>query len=319
MNKQDAQICSWLEESDLEETGAQCFDESMSESDRDSENLEHNSDTEQSGDEMMSSETCFHRLNLVDHRPSTSFNQLTTIPRSRSRSPVTSRRPSRSARQHRERLSFRSSSTSSNSSSDEPLAHIRVRPIRTFQTERNFIEPTTNRPPRVPVYKGKDGTKWLKSPPSRPFIRTRAENIVTNPPGVRGENAKNSKTPLDCFRLFITQQMLEGIVSFTNIRIRANQHKFLRERDTKETDILEIEALIGLLLMAGLKKMHHVNIHEMWNDDGTSPDILKATMSIKRFYFLMRNIRFDDIHTRTERVKLDNMAAMRDIFGIFCT
>ncbi|CAG4966680.1 unnamed protein product [Parnassius apollo] len=162
MNKQDAQICSWLEESDLEETGAQCFDESMSESDRDSENLEHNSDTEQSGDEMMSSETCFHRLNLVDHRPSTSFNQLTTIPRSRSRSPVTFRRPSRSARQHRERLSFRSSSTSSNSSSDEPLTHIRVRPIRTFQTERNFIEPTTNRPLRVPVYKANTKTVLLR-------------------------------------------------------------------------------------------------------------------------------------------------------------
>lgn len=68
-----------------------------------------------------------------------------------------------------------------------------------------------------------------------------------------------------------------------------------------------------------MKKMHHLNIHEMWIDDGTAPDIFRATMSKTRFFFLLRNIRFDDVHTRAERAQYDNMAAMRNIFEIFVT
>lgn len=137
--------------------------------------------------------------------------------------------------------------------------------------------------------------------------------------GVQGENARNCKTLLECFNLFITKQMLEDIVLFTNIHIRAHKGNFLRERDTKETDLTEIEALVGLLVMAGLKKMHHLNIHEMWVDDGTAPDIFRATMSKTRFFFLLRNIRFDDMQTRAECAKTDNMAAMRNMLETFVT
>lgn len=60
--------------------------------------------------------------------------------------------------------------------------------------------------------------------------------------------------------------------------------------------------------------MRHLNIHEMWIDDGTAPDIFRATMSKTRFFFLLRNVHFDDVHTRAERAQYDNMAAMRNIF-----
>ncbi|XP_046976366.1 piggyBac transposable element-derived protein 4-like [Vanessa cardui] len=129
--------------------------------------------------------------------------------------------------------------------------------------------------------------------------------------------AKNSQTPLECFDLFVTQQMLEEIVLFTNMHIRIYKEKFSRERDTKETDLTEIKALVGLLLMAGMKKMHHLNIHEMWIDDGTAPDIFRATMSKTRFFFLLRNVRFDAVETRAERAQHDNMAAMRIFFETF--
>lgn len=55
----------------------------------------------------------------------------------------------------------------------------------------------------------------------------------------------------------------------------------------------------------------------MWVNDGTAPDVFRATMSIKRFYFLLRHLRFDDMNTRTERATHDNMAAMRNIFEKF--
>ena len=71
--------------------------------------------------------------------------------------------------------------------------------------------------------------------------------------------------------------------------------------------------------MAGLKKMNHANIQEMWGNDGTAPDVFRATMSIKSFYFLLRHLRFDDMNTRTERATHDNMAAMRNIFESFVT
>lgn len=204
--------------------------------------------------------------------------QCTRTERSRGRSSitVTSQGPSR----HRSRSPTRSRSRSS---SNEPLAQLidRRRISAAAPTEAS----SERRPTRIPMYKGKDGTKWLVHPPSRPNIRTRQENIVINPPGVKGEDAKNSQTPLECFYLFVTKQMLEDIVLFTNIHIREYKEKFSRERDTKETDLTEIEALVGLLLMAGMKKMHHLNIHEMWIDDGTAPDIFKATMSKTRFFF----------------------------------
>ncbi|KAI4462957.1 hypothetical protein MML48_4g00002710 [Holotrichia oblita] len=49
---------------------------------------------------------------------------------------------------------------------------------------------------RVPYMFGKDGFKWKKHFDGRPNVRTRAHNIVTQMPGVKGE-AKKKKTPID--------------------------------------------------------------------------------------------------------------------------
>lgn len=309
MNPVNSRICSWLEESDLEESGAQYLNESISESDRETEHFDFNSDTEQSAND--SDNEIDYNIATPSQSSSSSLRQPESLRRSRSRSPISS-----TPRTRRRRVSS-SSSSSSRSSSNEPLARLQDRRRRLgANTSEN---PSISRPARVPMYTGKDGTKWLANAPSRPNMRTRAENIITDLPGVRGNLALNAKTPLDCFRLFITQDMMNDIVSFTNIYIRANKDKFSRERDCKETDITEIDALTGLLVLAGLKKMNHVNIQEMWTNDGTSPDIFRATMSQTRFYFLLRNLRFDDKNTRTERARIDNMAATREIFESFVT
>lgn len=150
---------------------------------------------------------------------------------------------------HRQRSSARSRTRSSN---DEPLSRLIERRRTTAGTT---IEPSSERrPASVPMYEGKDGTKWLVHPPSRPNLRTRQEHIGINLPGLQGAHAINSKTPIECFNLFITKQMLEDVVLFTNIHIRAHKNMFSRERDTKETDLTEIEALVSLLHKTGLKK-----------------------------------------------------------------
>lgn len=55
----------------------------------------------------------------------------------------------------------------------------------------------------------------------------------------------------------------------------------------------------------------------MWLDDGTACDFFRATMSIKRFLFLLRVLRFDDINTRDNRKESDNLAPIREIFESF--
>ncbi|KAF9417452.1 hypothetical protein HW555_005455 [Spodoptera exigua] len=156
-------------------------------------------------------------------------------------------------------------------------------------------------------YVGKDGcTKWNYNP-LRSNVRTRAHNIVEKQPGVKLV-AKNANTIMDCFLLFVSEEMLTDIVRFTNIHINKIRDQFSRERDCKEIDIVELKAFIGILYMAGIKNMNHLNLKEMWDEDGTAPDIFRAAMSRNRFLLLMRAIRFDDINSRSERSKYDNIA-----------
>ncbi|KAF5295916.1 hypothetical protein FQR65_LT10347 [Abscondita terminalis] len=299
MDKKEAQIMSWLEEiSDFENGSIQIVDENVSDSDGSSHHSEHNTETEQSVDSDVSNKKePFPIVVLSEILPFQRQRTSTSDVSSRSSATLVCHHP-RSRR--RKRIIKPQASTSAQTQV--------VLPVAPASQPRRI---------RVPMYQGKDGTKWLIHSPLRPNIRTRQENIVINRPGVKGEEALKCKIPVECFHLFITDSMIDGIVLFTNTYIRAHKENFSRERDAKETNVIEVKGLIGLLLMAGLKKMNHANIQEMWGNDGTAPDVFRATMSIKRFYFLLRHLRFDDMNTRTERTTYDNMAAMRDIFQTF--
>ena len=48
--------------------------------------------------------------------------------------------------------------------------------------------------------------------------------------------------------------------------------------DTRPTDIVEIKALRGILLLAGVKKRHHLNAEDFFKTTGSAPDIFRATM-----------------------------------------
>nr|CAI5818115.1 unnamed protein product [Callosobruchus analis] len=149
-------------------------------------------------------------------------------------------------------------------------------------------------------------------------VRTAKANKVSHRPGVKGE-AKNAKTPLDCWNLFFSEQMLVSIVENTNIFIEAITPKYQRSRDVRPTNLPEIKALFGLLYLAGIRvhKGSRLNTEEIWNRDGTGIDLFWLTMSLQRFRFLMRVIRTDNKNTREERCKKDKLAAIRDIFDSF--
>ena len=89
---------------------------------------------------------------------------------------------------------------------------------------------------------------------SRPKKR-QTNNILRNAPGPRRE-AKRAKTPLEGFELFITRQMLEKIVIYTNKNIDTflEDQKDLIDGNNKyssykRVDLLDIRAFVGILYL----------------------------------------------------------------------
>lgn len=148
--------------------------------------------------------------------------------------------------------------------------------------------------------------------------KKRAKNIIKVLPGSKG-SAKNISTKLESFFTFITKDMLDHIVSCTNIYIENRKATIphQRERDYKLTSRSEIQALFGALFLIAVKKGNHVNVLELWSRDGTGMIILRALFSYKRFLFLLRALRFDSIQTRKDREKTDKLAAIRLIYTLF--
>ncbi|KAI4455686.1 piggybac transposable element-derived protein 4 [Holotrichia oblita] len=157
-------------------------------------------------------------------------------------------------------------------------------------------------------YVSKDNsTKWAKTCANR-TVRTRAENIITFLPGVKSR-AKNLKTPLDCWRFFIDEVIITDIVKHTNNKIKLIQlrysacHQYL----VSETDIEEIEAVFGLLYLAGVYHSSRTNLEELWAGDDTGIPIFRKTMSLQRFRLLLQCLRFDELSTRQTKEREDGV------------
>lgn len=59
------------------------------------------------------------------------------------------------------------------------------------------------------------------------------------------------------------------------------------------------------------------NIREFWdNSKGNGLESCYLTMSEKRFRFLIRSLRFDDIRDRTTRTEFDKLASIRKVFEL---
>lgn len=117
--------------------------------------------------------------------------------------------------------------------------------------------------------------------------------------------------------IIFSRQRNPGNCHLYNIYLKIIREKYTRSRDCPDTNFEEIRALIGLLYLAGVKKSHNVNIAEMWTDDGTAPDCFRATMSNRRFYTLLRAMRFDNVYDRNVRKMVDNLAPIRSLFTEF--
>ncbi|XP_066970873.1 piggyBac transposable element-derived protein 4-like isoform X3 [Macrobrachium rosenbergii] len=162
---------------------------------------------------------------------------------------------------------------------------------------------------------GKNKTLWKEVPPHRQR-RTRAHNIYQGSPGPKGA-ARHAHAVKDCWSLFVTQELLNELVACTNIYIDSKQGKYKDQSKEKRTDEREMKAAIGLIYLLGVFRANRMNIEDAWATDGTGIEIFPTTMSLQRFRFLLRSMRFDDIITRAERRLEDKFAAFRKFFEKF--
>lgn len=185
----------------------------------------------------------------------------------------------------------------------------------------NVDEDSGDEQPLADLYFSKDKLnnimKWKKSVPSRPNIRTRSRNIVLHLPGSKGE-ARNAATEIECFNLFFDNTIIGLIVCSTNIYINKIKGKYERERDARLTDDIEIRAFLGILLLSGVIGGSRKKTKSIWdNSRGTGVEMIYLAMSEKRFRFLMRCLRFDDIRDRDQRREIDRLAPIRELFELF--
>lgn len=159
---------------------------------------------------------------------------------------------------------------------------------------------------------------WSKE--SSKVTRTRAHNIVLLLPGTKNE-AKNIDPSdiLSSWQLFVTNEFLQIILMHTNNKIEISrlQYKSPQPTFTKSLDMIELRAFIGLLYLSGVMKSNHENILGLFAEDGTGRDIFRATMSARRFMFILSSLRFDCITTREARKSNDRLAAVREIWDLF--
>lgn len=162
-------------------------------------------------------------------------------------------------------------------------------------------------------YTGRDKTsKWEKNPP--PPSRTRRQNIITHLPGSIGAG-RNVVTPEAAFALFFDDEVINILVENTNIYIDTKvRENYANQSQCRETNYVEIKALLGLLIMSGVLRASHLNYKDLFAQNDIGHHFFSSVMSYKRFLFLLACVRFDDLRTRIDRLKSDKLAAIRSLF-----
>ena len=100
--------------------------------------------------------------------------------------------------------------------------------------------------------------------------RAANQNMLRGPEGPTGR-AKAAKTPVEGFELFITNEMMQGVVNNTNKNIQnfmTRFHDILKESSkhmyVKETDLIELKALIGLLYLRAALQLNIFKTREIF-------------------------------------------------------
>ena len=130
---------------------------------------------------------------------------------------------------------------------------------------------------------------------------------------------------LHLFTLFLTDSLKKcqtksfknEYSTFCNQYINFVKENYARNQDAKCSDVIKLKAFIGLLYLAGAYRANRQSLEELWGIEGDGVQRFYLVMSIKRFEFLLRCLRFDDRNTRITRKAEDRLAPTREIFTLF--
>ena len=78
----------------------------------------------------------------------------------------------------------------------------------------------------------------------------------------------------------------------------------------------ELKAGLAIILRAGSDRDNFTELDNLWQAED-SKSFYRAVMSLVRFKFLLRCLRFDNWHTREERKVHNKFAAVAEIWDIF--
>ncbi|KAK3873842.1 hypothetical protein Pcinc_021173 [Petrolisthes cinctipes] len=160
------------------------------------------------------------------------------------------------------------------------------------------------------------GFEWQCQPSHTRLSRTLSRNIIHEAPGPTVE-AQGLTECVSVFELFFPDNIILEIVQRTNQKIAIYRQAYKKkDASVADTNPLEIRALIGILLLAGVQRSNHLNYLELWHSRMGSPPY-KAAMSSTRFAFLINSLRFDNPDTRQEHRRTDRFAPVRSIWDSF--
>uniref|UniRef100_A0A1A7Y6J1 PiggyBac transposable element-derived protein domain-containing protein n=1 Tax=Iconisemion striatum TaxID=60296 RepID=A0A1A7Y6J1_9TELE len=158
------------------------------------------------------------------------------------------------------------------------------------------------------LWESKSGITW--SPTSD--IR-----IPFRPPGIHHRGitrfaVSQIQTLEDSFDFFLTRSILDIIIRHTNTEGRRKNKSWV------DTDIVELRAFLGLLILAGVYRSNGESSSSLWGEETGRP-IFRATMSLRRFHELTSTLRFDDRLTRPARRLLqpEKLAPIREVWDLW--
>ncbi|CAM4570235.1 unnamed protein product [Leuciscus chuanchicus] len=112
------------------------------------------------------------------------------------------------------------------------------------------------------------------------------------------------------FNLFFTEEMIDLIVSMTNLHGRRTMSNWTG------VDSTDIRAYMGLLILAGVYRSRGESTRCLL-DDRSGRAIFRATMSLSRFHEISRALHFDDKLQRPARRREDKLAPIRSLWEMW--
>jgi len=127
------------------------------------------------------------------------------------------------------------------------------------------------------------------------------------------------------FHLYLTEDIISIIIRETNWEAERcykewNNANLSNQKKRIPVNWIEIDAFLGLLLLAGVYHARQEALHELWSRHSDRPrdrPIFLATMSVNHFKLLLRFCRFDNKVTHVQRRATDKLAAFRDVWTMF--